>query len=277
MRTLVVHTGGIGDFILACPAISRLEGDVELLGRPERLALAVEGGIANAAHDIETVEFHTLLSRPSDRFKRFVSRFDRVVVWMRDEDGQLEKGLTACGLRRIEIFPGLPGAEWNLHASEYYNRCLGLETLENFRLNVSASPNPPDIVIHPGSGSPKKNWPLDRFRALASKLERDGRQVEWCLGPAELERGGAFLELAPRLNAASLIELARNLAGARLYVGNDSGVTHLAGVLGCPAVALFGASDAEVWRPMGSRTRVVGGSAWPSLSDVLQAIAAIGE
>ena len=52
MATLVVHTGGIGDFILCCPSIQAMgrEDDIELLGNTERLELAVAGGLATASH-----------------------------------------------------------------------------------------------------------------------------------------------------------------------------------------------------------------------------------
>jgi len=103
-------------------------------------------------------------------------------------------------------------------------------------------------VIHPFSGSPKKNWPLDRYRDLARRLSAR-MPVEWCAGPEEP------LEGARRFD--SLYELACWLAGAGLYVGNDSGITHLAAAVGTPVVALFGPSDPGVWAPRGERVRVV--------------------
>jgi ADP-heptose:LPS heptosyltransferase len=54
-----------------------------------------------------------------------------------------------------------------------------------------------------------------------------------------------------------LYELACWLAGASLYVGNDSGITHLAAAAGAPVVALFGPTDPAVWAPRGPRVRVV--------------------
>ena len=93
MAALVVHTGGIGDFILCCPTIKAMAegGHVELLGNTERLALAVKGGLANAAHGLDNVEFQSLFTEPSKVLCNFLSRFDRVVVWMTDEDGKLDR------------------------------------------------------------------------------------------------------------------------------------------------------------------------------------------
>src|SRR5262249_32701228 len=103
-------------------------------------------------------------------------------------------------------------------------------------------------VIHPFSGSPRKNWPIEKYRALASKLERV-MPVRWCAGPEDPQ-----LEQAVRIDDP--YELACWLAQARLYIGNDSGVTHLAAAVGTPVLALFGPTDPAVWAPRGPNVRV---------------------
>ncbi|HNT87980.1 MAG TPA: glycosyltransferase family 9 protein, partial [Candidatus Hydrogenedentes bacterium] len=60
------------------------------------------------------------------------------------------------------------------------------------------------------------------------------------------------------------------LAGARLYIGNDSGITHLAAAVGCPTVAVFGPTDPTVWAPRGARVHVVAGDPWPDAEAVLR-------
>lgn len=77
---------------------------------------------------------------------------------------------------------------------------------------------------------------------------------------------------APLLHAESLVELARSLAGARLYIGNDSGVSHLAAAVGCPTVVLFGPTDPRVWAPRGGHVTVVRGMPWPEVGQVLEAL-----
>jgi ADP-heptose:LPS heptosyltransferase len=95
------------------------------------------------------------------------------------------------------------------------------------------------VVLHPYSGSARKNWPYERFL----ELER-WYPVEWAAGPAWVRFD-------------DLMELAQWIAGAALYVGNDSGITHLAAAVGTPVVALFGPTDPEVWGPRGMRVKVV--------------------
>ena len=278
MRTLVIHTGGIGDFLLALPAIAKLRehGPLELAGYRDRLELAVAGGIAEAAHSLDSIDFQSALTEPSDRLRAFASRFNRAVVWMRDAGGAIQRGLTACGIPSVQTFPGLPDATWSRHATDYYSECLGVAPDAEFRLEIPRNGPPLDVVIHPGSGSPKKNWPIDNFAEVAAQLQRIDRRVTWCLGPAEAERTPLPKLVGDTLRCKFLVELAGRLATARLYVGNDSGITHLAAALGVPTIAIFGPTDHDVWGPRGENVRVVKKDAWPD-SDRMTTLAIIVE
>jgi ADP-heptose:LPS heptosyltransferase len=105
---------------------------------------------------------------------------------------------------------------------------------------------------------------------VAEELTRIGRRVVWCAGPAE--EGLSLPANAERLPLGSLVALAERLANAKLYVGNDSGITHLAAAAGCPTVAIFGPTDPRVWAPRGPRVRVVQGQPWPETAVVMGAI-----
>jgi ADP-heptose:LPS heptosyltransferase len=115
------------------------------------------------------------------------------------------------------------------------------------------------IAIHPFSGSPKKNWPLESFRQVAARLPLP---AEFSAGPAEA------LDAAHRFD--DVWQLARWLASARLYLGNDSGVSHLAAAVGTPAIAIFRASDPRVWGPRGRGGCVIL-EGEPTPDDVLRA------
>ena len=122
------------------------------------------------------------------------------------------------------------------------------------------------VIIHPGAGSPRKRWPVEHFVEVATFVKwMDLGEVVFMLGPAESD-------LAPFLNArlrgcfrvseicdaSSLMVLLRQ---ARCFVGNDSGVTHLAAFAGIPTVAIFGPSSLKRWSPVGPATRVLRGAA----------------
>lgn len=161
-ETLVVHTGGIGDFILACPSIARLadDGPVDLLGQRERLALAVEGGIARTAYSLESVEFHSVFSDPSRRLREFLGAYSRAVVWMNDNDGRIRGSFSECGVERVDVFSGLPPNEWRGHASDYYGSKLELNHCWPPRLQFAPC-GIHDVLIHAGSGGGAKNWPIE--------------------------------------------------------------------------------------------------------------------
>ena len=268
-----MHTGGIGDFLLACPAIAQLaqDGPVTLLGRRERLALAVAGGIAAAAHDLDSVDFASVFSEPSERFRAFVSGFDRALVWMRDEDERIARAFRDAGPTEVRCFPGLPPEHWARHASEYYADCAGVTPPSEFRLTVPPAESGYDVVIHPGSGGQRKNWPRPHFEDLARRLAAQGRRIAWCAGPAEEDWPPPSVGV--QLPPMSLTGLAGVLSRTAFYMGNDSGITHLAAAAGCPTLALFGPTDPGVWAPRGPHVRVLRGIPWPSPEEVAAAIA----
>ncbi|HPJ98672.1 MAG TPA: glycosyltransferase family 9 protein [Candidatus Hydrogenedentes bacterium] len=271
-RILVVHTGGIGDFLLCCPSIQRMARDaaVELLGRPERLALALDAGLVERIHDLEAAGFDSLFATPSAAIRALLSRFDAAVVWMRDDDGALKRAIQSCGLTDVRTFPGLPPQSWARHAAEYYLHCLGFETSALFRLTLPSVDAPLDVVIHPGSGGKAKNWPFERFLRLSEALRARGREAHWCVGPAE--EGISLPKDAKVVCEASLAALARRLAAARDYVGNDSGITHLAAACGTRTTAVFGVTDPRVWAPRGEEVQVVSGTPWPGVDAVLSVL-----
>ena len=118
------------------------------------------------------------------------------------------------------------------------------------------------VVIHPGSGSPDKCWPTDRFAALAASLTAAGRVVRFLVGDVERDRWPA--DALARLSAvadvrrpATLVDLLADLSTADAFVGNDSGPAHLAGIVGVPTTALFGPTDPARWHPLGPAVRTV--------------------
>ncbi len=267
-RALVAHLGGIGDFILTCPALTKLaeQYSITLVGYRERLLLGVAAGIAEEAYDWESVGFETLFHEPDERIRELVAHHDRAVIWMKDADA-VKDSLQTLGVKWVECFPGLPPVDWGQHASLYYARCLQFDDVPMLHWRFSDEIRPTAVLIHPGSGSPKKNWHLEGFCEVFEYVRAAGYCPEFILGPAE----EAIIEkLAyPHIQTDSLTKLAGYLAGARLFVGNDSGITHLAAATGCSTVAIFGPTDPIVWGPRGHNVMVINGNPWPSVSDVI--------
>ncbi|MFH1477289.1 MAG: glycosyltransferase family 9 protein [Verrucomicrobiota bacterium] len=130
------------------------------------------------------------------------------------------------------------------------------------------------ISLHPGSGSSRKNWPVEKFALLADCVRRSmSAQPLFILGEADADAKRALPRLMPAvpvLTNRTLKEVASVLAVSRGYVGNDSGITHLAAALGIPVVALFGPTDAAMWGPRGAHVVILRGRA--PTSEALAAI-----
>ena len=260
ITTLVIHTGGIGDFILACPAIAHLaqDGPVDCAGYPDRIALAIHAGTVRKAYSLSAIHFESVFHRPSHRLREFAAAYDRALVWMRDDDGAIARGLRDAGIADVQSFPGVPPEDWTDHASHYYAQCVGLAPpVEPLRIDfddVTRRPN--TTLIAPGSGKREKNAPLERFMALAGERRAQGHTVEWVFGPAELEND-AFTALRNNPNESThtpehLHDTARLFASTSHYIGNDSGTTHLAAACGLEVTAFFHTTDAKVWAPLGA-------------------------
>jgi ADP-heptose:LPS heptosyltransferase len=114
------------------------------------------------------------------------------------------------------------------------------------------------IAIHPGAGSRKKVWPSHRFASLGRMLKQRGKKLFVIQGPADDKEVTEVLQGlngVPHLVASELplIKLGALLSQCILYIGNDSGISHLAAALGVPTVAIFGPTDPHIWSPRGER------------------------
>lgn len=171
--------------------------------------------------------------------------FDEIVSWYGASRPEFRSAVNDLRLPFRFLAP-LP-EDRGLHAADFFARQVGAEAGAAPRLDCPRGAGG-YAVIHPFSGGASKNWPLDRYRDLAGRLSQR-MPVHWLAGPEET------LPQARRF--ADLWELACWLARARLYIGNDSGITQLAAAAGAPVVAVFGPTDPAVWGPRGERIRVV--------------------
>jgi heptosyltransferase III len=286
MRRLAIRPGGIGDFILSLPALECLQAEYLEIWTQERNAPLA--GFADRARSIASTGLDLLgVTDPPATLIEELRGFDSIVSWYGANRAEFREAVEALGLP-ITFFPALPPSAARMHAADFYLAqartmgdcasdgiprirwkrggppvCLDLafEAQDQGRPRTPAGSESerqdqgrPEAcptgyaVIHPFSGSRRKDWPLEKYRALAARLERV-MPVRWCSGPEDPQLAGA-------VRIDDLYELARWLAGARLYIGNDSGITHLAAAAGAPVLALFGPTDPAVWAPRGPNVRV---------------------
>jgi len=281
----VIHSGAVGDLLAALPALRAVRARwpaarITVLGRPERAALAVMAGAADDAADIETSGLWRLMGPKPARGSPLpapLAGADLVLDFF--SNGSVAAAMP--GRPVISVQP-LPPDGWTESAAAWILSQLKTrlalpdlprepeiavppEAIAAARAGLGGAADKPLAAIHPGSGSLRKNWPMDRFEEIARRLRGSGLCLAWVIGPAEVERGtrpavapgDALLEDVP------LPRLAGVLAAAVIYVGNDSGVAHLAAAVRghagrrTPTVVLFGPSDPRVWAPRGPHVHVV--------------------
>ena len=195
---------------------------------------------ANCSHSAEVV---TVSSKPSKRFGGHISDF------------YIRQFIRQCGLS-IKAGQGR-GDEVLIKSTESDIDCARA-LLKEAGIGVCEKA----VIIHPGSGSSGKCWHLDNFLAVAKELTSEGLEVIFLLGPAELERfdEGQIRDMRTVgrcLTDLSLAEVLGLLSCAGAFVGNDSGITHLAAGLGVRTVAVFGPSNPVLYKPAGPCVTIV--------------------
>lgn len=280
-RILVIRGGAIGDFLLTLPAIGLLrdafpEAAIEILGYQHIVEIAVGRHYAQAARSIESgplAGFFNPKSELNAELAAYFAGFNQIISYLFDPDEFFGGNLRRAGVKNLLV--GSPKIGDHAHAATQL--AAPLEQLALFLDTPAARifPTPADhgtaqtwladrrpVALHPGSGGPRKIWPLPRWFDLADEFlraehsllvvggESDGAQMS-ALRERFAHRDVQFLENLP------LPTLGAVFAGCRLFVGHDSGISHLAAAAGAPSVLLFGPTDPAVWAPANPDVRVV--------------------
>lgn len=256
MRRLILRPGAIGDFIVSLPALECLRAAyTEVWARSEVLPLVQFADrvrpLAGSGLDLASI------TDPPAGLLAELARFDSIVSWYGANRPEFRAFVAAQGLP-FRFFDALPPAGCARHAADFYlAQARELSECKSDGIPRIACPGEPRdfAVIHPFASSPRKRWPLKRFRELAGRLDMP---VAWCAGPEEPLDGAVRFD--------DLYHLACWFKTARLFIGNDTGIAHLAAAAGTPVVALFGPTDPRVWAPRGPGVRVVRGHAMDAIS-----------
>ncbi len=240
---MLIRPGAIGDCLVALPAMQHLRATYTEVWVPTIVQPLIR--FADAVHGIAATGLDQLgiaCLRPDARLVERLRQFDDIVSWYGTNREQFQAAVYNLGLP-FRFFPALPPPDGDTHAADFLLRQVGGDgrAMPAIQLNVERRNF---AAVHPFSGGARKNWPLERFRAL--KLEMP---LQFTAGPGE--------KLPAAVRFDGLGQLADWLASARVYIGNDSGISHLAAAVGTPTVALFGPTRPEVWAPRGPSVRVL--------------------
>ena len=263
VRILFLRPGGIGDCILSLPAMESVRSSSKEVWVPAAvvpLMRFADKADAISRTGIELVGIDDVAA-PESLWER-LRGFDRIVSWYGANRPEFRAALARYP---VEFLAALPPDEWDGHAVDFFCRQVGSPAADCRPRIEAPRADGGFAVIHPFSGSPRKNWPLERFRELAA-LVSPRIPVRWCAGPEE--------ELAEATRFDDLYGLACWLASARVYIGNDCGITHLAAAVGTPVVALFGPTDPGRWAPRGEWVTVLRMEA--GAAEVAEAVECVG-
>ena len=290
---LVVHPGTLGDVLLAVEAIRGIRRafpshHVVWVGQSEVGKLLLDGGEVHEILGIESSILAQLFTHPKhfdDRFASILRRCTHCVCWMTDHDGILSNNLQSFGVRCIIQSPQSPdlGAfhqeerfvqtlqPWGISADGQKPRLALLGNLsiflepDNWRARFRFMDSP-YIVMHPGSGSPHK---CVRASVLAEigrgLLGNSGRSLVVLSGPGDQNQVNNFLGELNRTNFhlvsnQSLTTAAGVLKNSALFIGHDSGISHLAAGVGTPSIVLFGPTNSAYWAPRGDHVSLIQGT-----------------
>lgn len=274
-RALVIRGGALGDFLLTLPVLASLreaqpDARIEVLAYPGIAALAKIGGLADDARSIEygpLAGFFTRGAVLDPALREYFASFDFVLSYLYDPDGFFAENLRASGVQHLVEGPSrITGTAHAIDQLAAPLASLGIPLADRaVRLPAArATAGNSEVFLHPGSGSPAKNWPAENWRQLAQQwLELDpSLRLAVVGGEADAAALTALRDLtADRrvrvVESLPLPELARELAGARLFLGHDTGISHLAALCGTPSLLLFGPTDPGVWAPPHGHVRVL--------------------
>ncbi len=245
MRRLLIRPGAIGDFIVSLPAMESLRGTyTEVWCAGQNVPLAK---FADCTRSITGVGLDRVGFLDADDVVARLRSFDSVVSWYGANRAEFRALMADLGIP-VQFLPALP--DGTCHSVDFYNRQarkLGGQPIRFPKIDVPKSPRT-HAVIHPFASAMAKRAPMELFQRVATGLS-EHMPVHWTCGPEELLPGAVRFE--------DLHQLAVWLASARVFVGNDSGISHLAAAVGTPVAVYFRTSDPRVWAPRGSAVHVM--------------------
>jgi heptosyltransferase-2 len=292
-RILVIRGGAIGDFILTLPALKALRdasprAHIEILGYKHIAALAKNRFYAQAVRSIEYGSLSSFFARNSElpaELANYFASFDLIISYLYDPDRIFENNLRRGGVKNLLCGPpkivekadhaarqlARPVEDLGIGGVDLSERVFPSIEDRQFASDFLRPLQQPIVAIHPGSGSKEKNWPLENWIALFSRegglSGAEGKHASRCPSLVVIsgEADKAQLEQLEREWKNRDVRFAKNLSLPQLaavlersiFMGHDSGISHLAAAAGASCILLFGPTDPGVWAPRNQNVQVL--------------------
>ena len=281
-RILFIRGGAVGDFILSMPSLRLIretlpENEIEILGYPSIASLAVAAGLADHVRPLEDPRLATFFApgaKLDAEWCAYFAGFDVVVSCLYDPDGFFSGNLRVAGVKTLVSCPFRPD-ETAPHVPAAIQFAKPLESIGLFLEDATLDlvyPNPPGIdpgptlALHPGSGSPRKNWSFEAWAEVLASLHHERPDLRFLVtsGEAEATRIAGFLDLLlqsaipfQHLSGRPLAELGSIFGKIEGFLGHDSGLSHLAASAGAKSLLLFGPTEPGIWAPLSPGVRIL--------------------
>lgn len=283
-RILIFRAGAVGDFIVTLPALASLRtaypgAAIDLIGYPGRAILAQP--LVNRIHDVDAAHWSALFARDGDLslIDPILADSDLAIAYMNDPDGAVGENLLRSGVCRTLFHAPRPDEDSDVHAVDHLLQpIISLGVTPDTRVPAitpeaahravarsiltAAGIEGPYAIFHAGAGGQHKQWPPECFARVAEALWVETElPIAVTSGPADGDLAEtisyeADAHVVP-LSPVDLPTLAALYAEARLYVGCDTGPSHLAAATGTASVILFGPTQPRVWAPRGPNVRII--------------------
>jgi len=271
---LIIHTGALGDVICALTVI-------EYIFLQKTLDFCCQGHIAPILKHVPNIRNffdinHSMMTSVflSDMYpavENWLREYPLVLLFSFSKDWEDRLSKYHCNAVRI---PPRPPVDEIIHTTQFIMDTLKRQKLvsknnlrfqdfilqKNNQFNKMAiSSKWKTVCLHPGSGSSFKNWPLLKYVSLSKQLKLMKYSVGWILGPAENKMLNLLIQ--HNVNRDDIIQtnsiqtIMHYLSLSDHFVGNDSGISHLAAYLGMDSTVIFGPSDLRRWHPIGARVK----------------------
>ena len=254
---------------------------IEILGYPHIAAVADKRFYADAVRSIEYAALSCFFARGGElpsHLRDYFGVFDLILSYLYDPDQIFENNLRQCSVQKILRGPARidknahaawqlaqPLQELGINVTDLAAKLFPSDEDREFARRFLENCESPMLALHPGSGSERKNWPIENWIELATTLLNAKvlfRTIIFVSGEAdekEMARVRTSFEHEPQVRFAHQLPLPQLAAVLEqsTFIGHDSGISHLAAAAGARCLILFGPTDPKVWAPQNTNARVL--------------------
>lgn len=285
---LIIRPGALGDLVVTLPTMEAIRNyyenaRIEIMGYSSFLEIVKGRFYADTISRFDQADVASLFMKnscvPASLINKLIN-MDLIISFVSDKEQIMVKNLRVAGAKDVIHYEPFPSEGEDIHIIDHFLKCLVLLGVthaneipkiflkvedalfgEKFLNESIVDPGKLLVAVHPGSGSRQKCWPIDRYVELIFWLKKMGAQILLISGQADT---GIVEELRKKIRDNIILVdqfplpiLAAIIKRSDLFVGNDSGITHLAAAVGTPTISIFGPTDPRMWGPRGEQVKIL--------------------